>query len=109
MRFVEQVARPQRHGERLTEVGHRNVGEREATMQIDKAAYFARYQGRRIALALNEFRLLIHLVEYPSRVFTRNSLIDILHKADERIDERTVDSVGYVLHHVDSEILTMMG
>ncbi len=78
-------------------------------MQIDKAAYLARYQGRRIALALNEFRLLIHFVEHPNRVFTRNSLIDILHKADERIDERTVDSVGYVLHHVDSEILTMMG
>lgn len=101
-------------------------------MQIDKAAYFARYQGRRIALASNEFRLLIHFVEDPNRVFTRNSLIDILHKADERIDERTIDvwisrlrrafkaqgvpgrlrtvrSVGYVLHHVDSEILTMMG
>lgn len=94
-------------------------------LQVDKAAYVARYQGRRIALALNEFRLLIHFVEHPNRVFNRNSLIDMLHKADERIDERTVDvwigrlrrafkaqgmpdplrtvrSVGYVLDHVES-------
>lgn len=101
-------------------------------LQVDKAAYLARYQGRRIALALNEFRLLIHFVEHPNRVFTRNSLIDILHKNDERIDERTVDvwigrlrrafnaqgvpdplrtvrSVGYVLDHVESELVTMAG
>jgi two-component system, OmpR family, phosphate regulon response regulator PhoB len=96
-------------------------------LQVDKAAYIARYQGRRIALALNEFRLLIHFVEHPNRVFNRSSLIAILHKSGERIDERTVDvwigrlrrafkaqgvpdplrtvrSVGYVLDHVESEL-----
>ena len=94
-------------------------------LQVDKAAYIARYKGRRIGLALNEFRLLVHFVEHPNRVFNRNSLIDILHKSDECIDARTVDvwvgrlrrafkaqgmpdplrtvrSVGYVLDHVES-------
>jgi two-component system phosphate regulon response regulator PhoB len=60
-------------------------------LQVDKAAYIVRYQGRRIALAMNEFRLLIHFVEHPNRVFTRAGLIDTLSKRDSNVDERTVD------------------
>jgi two-component system, OmpR family, phosphate regulon response regulator PhoB len=101
-------------------------------LQVDKAAYIVRYQGRRIALALNEFRLLIHFVQHPNRVFARHSLIEILRKSDEAIDERTVDvwvgrlrrafktngvpdplrtvrSVGYVLDYVESEMLQGVG
>jgi two-component system, OmpR family, phosphate regulon response regulator PhoB len=100
-------------------------------LQIDKAAYIVRYQGRRIALAMNEFRLLIHFVEHPNRVFTRARLIEILNKRDDIIDERTVDvwigrlrrafksngapdplrtvrSVGYVLDYEDSRLTEAM-
>lgn len=97
-------------------------------LQVDTAAYIARYRGTRIRLALNELRLLIHFVEHPNRVYSRNSLIEELGKNGEVIDERTVDvwigrlrrafrdnsapdllrtvrSVGYVLDHVESETL----
>ena len=97
-------------------------------LQVDTAAYIARYRGTQIRLALNELRLLIHFVEHPNRVYSRQSLIEELGKNGEIIDERTVDvwigrlrrafrdngapdplrtvrSVGYVLDHVESEPL----
>ena len=97
-------------------------------LQVDTAAYVARYRGTRIRLALNELRLLIHFVKHPNRVYSRNSLIEELGKNGEIIDERTVDvwigrlrrafrdngapdplrtvrSVGYVLDHVERELM----
>ena len=101
-------------------------------LQVDKAAYIVRYQGRRVALAMNEFRLLIHFVEHPNRVFARVKLIEILSRNDETIDERTVDvwigrlrrafknngvpdplrtvrSVGYVLDYDENQTLQATG
>lgn len=95
-------------------------------VEVDTAAYIARYRGKRIRLALNELRLLIHFIEHPNRVYSRNSLIEELGKNGEIIDERTVDvwigrlrrafrdngapdplrtvrSVGYVLDHVERD------
>jgi two-component system, OmpR family, phosphate regulon response regulator PhoB len=60
-------------------------------LEIDPAAFLARYRGQRIGLAPNEFRLLAHFVENPDRVFTRNSLIGMVGKDNGVIDDRTVD------------------
>lgn len=60
-------------------------------LEIDPAAFLARYRGKRIGLAPNEFRLLAHFLENPDRVFTRNSLIGMVGKDNGRIDDRTVD------------------
>lgn len=63
----------------------------QGDLQIDLAAVLVRYRDKRITLAPNEFRLLAHFLGNPDRVFTRTSLISVLGKQGEAIDERTVD------------------
>ena len=58
---------------------------------LDLAAHVVRWQGTPFPLRPNEFRLLIHFVEHPDQVFSRGSLIQVLGKDSEAIDERTVD------------------
>lgn len=58
---------------------------------VDSAAFQARYQGRLVVLRPNEFRLLAHFVGNPDKVFSRASLIGMIGKDSEQIDERTVD------------------
>lgn len=60
-------------------------------LMVDLAGFQARYKGRILPLRPNEFRLLVHFIENPDRVFSRSSLIDRLGKDCEAIDERTVD------------------
>ena len=60
-------------------------------MTLDLAAHVARWQGTPFPLRPNEFRLLIHFVEHPDQVFSRSSLIQILGKDSQAIDDRTVD------------------
>jgi two-component system phosphate regulon response regulator PhoB len=60
-------------------------------LEVDTAAFLARYRGRCIALAPNEFRLLAHFIENPDRAFSRSSLISLLGKDSGVLDERTVD------------------
>jgi two-component system phosphate regulon response regulator PhoB len=60
-------------------------------LDIDIAAFQARWHGKPIPLMPNEFRLLRYFVEHPGRVFTRSQLIAALGKHDGPIDERTVD------------------
>lgn len=60
-------------------------------LEVDGAAFQARWRGKAIPLMPNEFRLLRFLVEHPGRVFTRGQLIEALGKQEPPIDERTVD------------------
>ncbi len=60
-------------------------------LNIDLAAFQARWQGKPVRLMPNEFRLLRYFVENPSRVFTRQQLILALGKQEQPLDERTVD------------------
>ncbi len=60
-------------------------------LTLDLAAHVVRWRGAAHPLRPNEFRLLIHFVEHPDQVFSRTSLIAILGKEGEAIDERTVD------------------
>lgn len=94
-------------------------------LSIDLAAHQLRFRGKPITLRPNEFRLLVHFMEHPDRVFSRSALIEHLGKDDDAIDERTVDvwvgrlrralaahgapdplrtvrSLGYVLDSVES-------
>jgi two-component system, OmpR family, phosphate regulon response regulator PhoB len=64
---------------------------REGDLEVDLAAFQARWKGRPIRLMPNEFRLLRYFIEHPGRVFTRAQLITALGKQDPPIDERTVD------------------
>lgn len=60
-------------------------------LTLDLAAHVVRWKGNPFPLRPNEFRLLIHFVENPDQVFSRTSLIHILGKDSETIDDRTVD------------------
>ncbi len=93
-------------------------------LAVDLAAHQLRFRGVPVPLRPNEFRLLVHFIENPDRVYSRSALIDQLGKDDDAIDERTVDvwigrlrralqahgaenpirtvrSLGYVLDSVD--------
>ena len=58
---------------------------------IDTDAHRVVHAGHMIALRPNEFRLLVHFVENPDRVFSRAALIERLGKHGAGVDERTVD------------------
>ena len=60
-------------------------------LEIEVAAFQARWRGKPIPLMPNEFRLLRYFVEHPGRVYTRTQLIAALGKQEPAVDERTVD------------------
>ena len=60
-------------------------------LALDLAAHQVRWRGKPIPLRPNEFRLFVHFVEHPDQVFSRTSLIAMLGKECQAIDERTVD------------------
>lgn len=64
---------------------------RHGEVTIDLAAHQVRYQGAPVPLRPNEFRLLVHFVEHPDRLFSRNELIEQIGKDAGELDERTVD------------------
>lgn len=64
---------------------------RHGTLAVDCTAHQVRHDGSVIALRPNEFRLLVHFLEHPDQVFSRQALIDSLGKHALGIDERTVD------------------
>ncbi|MFM5906230.1 MAG: winged helix-turn-helix domain-containing protein [Novosphingobium sp.] len=64
---------------------------RHGAIAVDCTAHQVRHDGDMIALRPNEFRLLVHFLEHPDQVFSRQALIEHLGKHALGIDERTVD------------------
>ncbi|WP_445230636.1 response regulator [Duganella rhizosphaerae] len=60
--------------------------------QIDRAGMRVLHQGAALALTPLEFRLLAELIDNPSRVYTRQQLLDFAHQDQRDISDRTVDS-----------------
>jgi two-component system phosphate regulon response regulator PhoB len=58
---------------------------------MDLAAHRVRRSERDIHLGPTEFRLLRYLLEHPSRVFSREQLLDAVWGADIYVEPRTVD------------------
>lgn len=72
-------------------------------LTIELSAYRVCWQGRKINLKPNEFRLLRFLAQHPGRVFTRAQLIAGLGKQEFTSDERTVNVwVGRLRRSLDS-------
>jgi two-component system response regulator AdeR len=69
---------------------------RVGPLEIDPSAHLARVQGPEetapLDLTLTEFRLLAHMAQEPSRVFTRAELLDACLPNESDAMERTVDS-----------------
>jgi two-component system, OmpR family, phosphate regulon response regulator PhoB len=62
-----------------------------ADVEMDVTRHRVRRNGEAVALGPTEFRLLKHFLEHPSRVFSREQLLDSVWSHDPDIDARTVD------------------
>ncbi len=62
-----------------------------AGVEMDLAAHKVRRDGRSIHLGPTEYRLLRVLLERPTRVFSREQLLDAVWGRDVYVEERTVD------------------
>ncbi len=64
---------------------------RYADVTIDLTAYRVARAGRPVHLGPTEFRLLRHFLQQPSRVFSREQLLDGVWGHDSEVELRTVD------------------
>lgn len=60
-------------------------------LSLDPEGWEARWDGAPVATTATEFQLLLLLASAPSRVFSRDSIIDRLHGPGFAITDRTVD------------------
>jgi two-component system, OmpR family, phosphate regulon response regulator PhoB len=60
-------------------------------LELDREGLRVSRAGRRVDLGPTEFRLLEHLMENPTRVFSRAQLLDAVWGRDAEIEDRTVD------------------
>ena len=61
-------------------------------LSLDIDAWSARWNGAEIPLTVTEFGILKTLAAAPTRVFTRDAIIDQLHGPGFAITDRTIDS-----------------
>ena len=60
-------------------------------LSVDTARHRVSRSGRAIELSPTEYRLLLHFMENPGRVFSRDQLLDAVWGRDTYVEERTVD------------------
>jgi two-component system, OmpR family, phosphate regulon response regulator PhoB len=60
-------------------------------LTVDLVARLVSWNAKPFDLQPNQFQLLVHFMEHPNQVLTRPSLIAMLAKDGQGIDERTVD------------------
>jgi two-component system, OmpR family, response regulator len=66
------------------------LGHGRLTLDLD--GWTARWGGEEVALTVTEFSILRALASAPSRVFTRDAIIDRLHGPGFALTDRTIDS-----------------
>ncbi len=72
-------------------------------LRLDPEAWEAEWDGEGVPVTVTEFQLLLLLASLPSRVFTRDQIIDRLHGPGFAITDRTVDSHIRNLRHKFAE------
>ena len=60
-------------------------------LSVDTVRHRVSRRGRAIELSPTEYRLLLHFMENPGRVFSRDQLLDAVWGRDTYVEERTVD------------------
>ena len=65
---------------------------RHGRLTLDTDAWEARVEGVTVATTATEFQLLVLLAGLPSKVFTRDAMIDRLHGPGFAMTDRTIDS-----------------
>ena len=61
-------------------------------LALDPEAWEARWDGQAVPTTATEFQLLLLLASLPSRVFSRDAIIDRLHGPGFAVTDRTIDS-----------------
>lgn len=72
-------------------------------LRLDPEGWEARWDNDPVPVTVTEFQLLLLLASLPSRVFTRDQIIDRLHGPGFAITDRTVDSHIRNLRHKFAE------
>jgi two-component system OmpR family response regulator len=67
-------------------------GLRHGRLSLDAESWTARWADTEVPLTVTEFSILKTLIGAPSRVFTRDAIIDRLHGPGFAITDRTIDS-----------------
>lgn len=65
---------------------------RHGGLSLDPEGWSARFRGAEVALTVTEFSLLKTLAVMPSRIFSRDTIIDRLYGPGFAITDRTIDS-----------------
>ena len=68
-------------------------------LRLDPEAWEAHWAGDDVTVTVTEFQLLLLLASLPSKVFTRDAIIDRLHGPGFAITDRTIDSHIRNLRH----------
>lgn len=68
-------------------------------LRLDPEAWEARWDGAEVPVTVTEFQLLLLLASLPSKVFSRDAIIDRLHGPGFAITDRTIDSHIRNLRH----------
>ncbi len=76
---------------RRTKAGSSGEPLRAGPLEMDLEAHRLHREGREVALAPTEFRLLRVLMERPGRVYSREQLLDLVWGRDSEVELRTVD------------------
>lgn len=70
-----------------------------AGFSLDKEKLHAYYEGVLLDLTLSEFRILAALLDKCGKVYSRATLLDVLHEDERDISDRTVDTHVKNLRH----------
>jgi two-component system OmpR family response regulator len=87
-----------RGGRALEEAGPRATVTHNK-LRLDPEAWEARWDGAEVPVTVTEFQLLLLLASLPSKVFSRDAIIDRLHGPGFAITDRTIDSHIRNLRH----------
>jgi two-component system, OmpR family, response regulator len=68
-------------------------------LRLDPEAWEAQWDGRPVPLTVTEFQLVLLLASLPSKVFSRDAIIDRLHGPGFAVTDRTIDSHIRNLRH----------
>jgi two-component system OmpR family response regulator len=61
-------------------------------LRLDPEAWEAHWEGKSVPVTVTEFQLLLLLASLPTKVFTRDAIIDRLHGPGFAVTDRTIDS-----------------
>jgi two-component system OmpR family response regulator len=87
-----------RGGRALEQAGPRQSVER-GRLRLDPEAWEAWWSGHQVPVTVTEFQLLLLLASLPSKVFSRDAIIDRLHGPGFAVTDRTIDSHIRNLRH----------